>query len=262
MNHPFVASLTNPNSCASCKKDMLSHTNEAICECCTNIGVVELYYGNLLMCAACKKRDDDATALSNDPVVQQTRVDTANGILETIRAESVVTKAIAIDNAITVRTELFNAETLAIEEVRKSILEDVLIVNKPLALAEFVKNRIENYQRVIFEMNEQVQIEYNKQIATQTYLNNLANQLRKEEREKLKISDISYNPNPPKLAKEKLPTVSKPKKVKLDKALVAKIARELGIGSFMVETICTARGVTPEMAKLIIQESLDSAKGK
>lgn len=249
MNHTFQGKSTH---CTSCKKDMMAHTDLATCECCSNIGPVELKYGNLLMCVECQERDRLATEESANPIVQQKRVDAMNAAIE---------KSREIDASARIRTDLFNLNTVAIEELRAAILEDSTIINKPYAIAEELQKRFEHFSSLIFELNQK-QIEYHSaQKAIQTYLNNMSNQLRKEEREKLKISDINYKPQPVKALKD--PKVKAPRKSgKLDKAELRKYALELGVGEYTLQMVCVAQGITPEMAANKMRKALNEGKSE
>jgi hypothetical protein len=158
----------------------------------------------------------------------------------------------AIDQSITVRTDLFNAETVAIVDLKKIIDENVEITNKPFALASELKKRFEHFQSVIFAKQEEIVETANKQKAIQVYLNELANKLRSEEREKLKIADINYKP----VSKEvKVPKITV-KKVKLDKELLTSTAKELGIPVFTLQSFVTAKNCTIEVAANMIKASL------
>lgn len=253
MNHSFAASQTDTSKCAVCKFTILDHTDMATCDCCSNIGPVEVRYGNCKMCEECRNRDDEATAHSANSVVQKQRVDAMNVAIEAAKK---------IDQSAKIRTDLFNASTVAIEEMRLAIVEDSAIINKPYALAEALTTRFEHFTNLIFELNQK-QIEYHsEQKAIQTYLNNLANQLRKEEREKLKISDINYQPKPVKPLVDKSARVSKPRKSKLDKAELRKYALELGISEFSLQMVCVSQGITPEMAANKMRKSIAEAKSE
>lgn len=251
MNHPFVASLTNKETCAVCKHPSIAHGDEATCEVCNNIGPVELKYGNMLMCADCAKKEADAWALNNTPAAQQGRIDTLNASIE---------KARAVDATINVRTDLFNAATVSIMEIKKSIDEDTNIPNKPYALAEELTNRFNHYKAVIFEMNEKIVESANAQKAIQVYLNNLANSLRAEEREKLKLQDINYKPKDVKSVTPKAIRTSSTKK--LDKVELRKYATELGVSEFILQTLVVSKGISVEQAANMLRKSINEAKSE
>jgi hypothetical protein len=163
-----------------------------------------------------------------------------------------------IDNSISVRTDIFNAATIAIIEIKNTIDADANIVNKPYALAETLKNRFNHFKSVIFEHTEAIVTAGNEQKAIQVYLNNLANSLRAEEREKLKISDINYQPSKPKVVTPR--AISTKSSKKIDKKEVERYARELGISAYMVQMVCVSKGLSPEQAANVIRKSIEAAK--
>lgn len=250
MNHSFIASIAKKDICAVCKKDEIAHTDNAVCEACGKTGPVEVKYGNMLMCSSCIELEAKAWAESQSPNAQQARVNALNESIE---------KAKAIDNSIQVRTDIFNAATVAILDIKKSIDENETIANKQFALAEYLVERHNHFQTVIFEANQAVVDATNNQRAIQQYLNNLANQLRSEEREKLKLQDINYKPTAPKPVKPKAITT---KKAKIDKAEVKKYALELGISEFTLQALCISGNITPEQAANKLRKSINEAKSE
>jgi hypothetical protein len=164
-----------------------------------------------------------------------------------------------IDNAISVRTDLFNAATVAIQSLKENIDLDTGIINKPYALAEQLKNRFEHFKSVVFDLNEKLVAAGNEQKAIQIYLNNLANTLRAEEREKLKIADINYKPN---VVKPIKPTAIKTAKGKFNKAEISKYAKELGVAEFTLQMLVVSKGITPEAAANMLRKSINEAKSE
>ena len=222
MNHSFH--LGTDNKCAKCHRDEIAHGSEATCDACPNIGPCELYH-SLLLCAECMNKE----LQHNSPESQENRV------IE-FRKQS-------IDQSIQVKSDLFNAEITSIESLRLSIAEDNSIENKHFELARLVKERIIHFQKIIFERNEQNVNDSTKQRASQSYLNDLANKLHSEEREKLKLSDITYKPNEVKITKPKIG----PKKG-FDKAEVRRIALECGMPESVIQMLCIAKNLTPQQA--------------
>lgn len=186
MNHNFTPLQTNASVCAVCRFDIIAHTDSATCQCCSNIGSVNVLYGNTLMCEECEARDKAITSTTANPAAIDIHTKGMNEFLKV---------AETIDQSAKISTDLFNASTIAIEDMRIAIDSDVAITNKPFALAESLTKRFEHFSNLIFELNQK-QLEYHsEQKAIQTYLNNLANKLRKEEREKLKIAILTINRN-------------------------------------------------------------------
>jgi len=164
-----------------------------------------------------------------------------------------------IDASIQVRTDLFNAATIPIIELKKSIDSDETITNKPFALANELMNRLNHFKELVFELNEKVMNAQNNQRAIQTYLNQMSNQLRQEEREKLKIQDINYKPGPIKTVTPKAIKLAKPR---LDKKELRKYAAELGVAEFTLQMLVVSKGITVEKAAELLKKSIESAKSK
>lgn len=253
MNHPFTPSISNMLACAVCKKDSIAHTENATCDCCPNIGTVELRYGTMLMCADCWNKEQAAQLANNTPEKQQERVDYLNVAIEASRAQ---------DATIQVRTDIFNAATVAIMDLKAGIDADPNVTNKPYALAQELLTRFEHFKAVIFQKNQEIVEAANQQKAVQVYLNNLSNQLRQEEREKLKLSDITYKPAAPKIktATPKIKTAGTSKK--LDKAELRKYAAELGIPEFTLQMLVVSKGLTVEAAANMLRKSINEAKSE
>lgn len=228
--------------CAVCKKDSVAHTDHATCDACPNVGPVELRYGTMLLCADCWAKEQALQLANNTPTKQAERVDTLNAAIKASREQ---------DASIQVNTDIFNAATVAIQELKQSIDADPTITNKPYHLASELTTRFEHFKAVIFAKNQEIIEAANQQKAIQVYLNNMANTLRAEEREKLKLQDINYKPTPPKLVKSKTDkpaTVKVRSSNKLDKAELRKYAAELNIPEYTIQMLCVSKGITPAMA--------------
>jgi hypothetical protein len=238
----------------------LANPNEktGTCEVCDVENVpLTLHYGNMWFCSECWKKEIKATEENNTPEMIQLRV-------EATRFDNPVSNAVLqskqIDSTIQVRTDLFNAATTAIMDLKKSIDDDPTIDNKPYALASTLKERFEHYKQVVFELNEKIVEAGNQQKAIQVYLNNLANQLRAEERERLKIADISYKPVPPRSSVKKISTTQTGKKGKIDKVELRKYAAELGISEFTLQMVVVQKGISVADAAKILKASIEAAK--
>lgn len=255
MNHPFLPSHTSADICGRCKFPRIAHTNEAECEACGNKAPVEIRYGNMLMCATCWSKEME---LKNSPI-------TAGSPITNEKAYNMQTQMLEeakrIDHAIEVRSDIFNATTTSIMDIKKLIDENPEITNKPFTLAEQLLDRLTHFRKVGFELSEQLVENNNQQRAIQQYLNTLSNQLRAEEREKIKLKDINYNPSAikPRAPKSISTTGTTPKK-KLDKSLVKKYATELGISEFMLHTVAIGKGGDVEAAYKTIKASIEAAK--
>ena len=160
-----------------------------------------------------------------------------------------------VDESIRVSSDLFNADTMAIIERKKLIDSNPDIENKPYFLANQLIEQFRHNKQVIFEANETIIKASNEQKAIQVYLNNLANSLRQEEREKLKISDINYKPESKVISRPKAPS-----RTKLDLIALKKAASELGVSLIFIQQLVISKGISIEQAVDVIKKSIESAK--
>jgi len=213
-------------------------------------------YGGMIVCGNCYAIEMGLLKTNATPAAQQERIEVSNNKMA-IALEA----SRAVDNAIQVRTDLFNAATTSIIELKAQIDGNADITNKPYALAEELTKRFEHHKQVVFELSEQIVAAGNSQKAIQIYLNQLANSLRAEEREKLKIADINYKPNPVKPVKTKaIKTTGSTKK--LDKTELRKYAAELGVSEFTLQMLCVSKGISPETAANQLRKSINEAKSE
>lgn len=230
------------------------------CEVCDKKDVeITCHYGNMWFCADCWDTEQRVSAEHMSPENQQKRVDAYKSSVES----RVIEQSKQIDASIVVRTDLFNAATVAIMDIKKSIDENPEISNKPYELARVLTERFEHFKQVVFQAQETIMDAGNNQKAIQSYLNTLANSLRAEEREKLKIADLNYKPNPVKSPSVKKVSTSGTKKSgKLDKAELRKYAAELQVSEFTLQMLCVSQGITPEQAANKLRKSINEAKSE
>jgi hypothetical protein len=227
------------------------------CECCDKVHTDEnpvkitVHYGNMWFCDSCWEKESVATA--EIKANQQTVSVVTNALRE----------AAHVDNTVQVRTDLFNAQTVSIINLKAEIDNNPEIQNKPYVLAEQLMARFEKFKSVIFEYNEKIVEANNAQKAIQVYLNQMANTLRSEEREKLKIADISYQPTKVKPVKPaSIKTTGTSKSKKLDKAELRKYAAELGVAEFTLQMVVVAKGCTIPEAAEMLKKSINAAKSQ
>jgi hypothetical protein len=208
----------------------------------------------LWLCPSCSKLEKDAIlALHQSPKMQQFRIDKADSILNMSRA---------IDTSIKVREDLFNANTTAITELSDSIKQanpTLPEIEVRFLIAKELQTRIKHFQSVIFDLNNQLVDASTSQRATQSYLNTLANTLKAEQREKLRLSDLTYQPKSPS------PKVNKPKVIKNKvsdediRRVTAELQKEFpdrGGMEFMVRMVIIARNVGADEAINIVRRSI------
>lgn len=247
MIHKFKASQLDATLCGICKHSEANH----VCEACGNTGSVELRYGTMLMCPACCEKEDKLQADSQSPAAIAARL--------AALPQAVLTTSKEIDTGIKISSDIFNAKTVAILEIKAAIDADTTITNKPDALAKALFERFEHFRALAFELNQQIVDANHEQKTIQVYLNELSNQLTAETREKYRIADITYQPPKVKIAKPASIKVAKP--AKLDKAAVRKFAAELGISDFTLTIMCQG-GLTPEQAANKLRKSINEAKSE
>lgn len=198
MKHRFSKSFINPALCGVCKRDSNSHTDNAICDACSNVGNCEFYPSiasalATMLCDECLSKEKAAEELRLAAIkINQTKV---NGVSNTDITNTITETRTVIE----CRQEYYNAESQAIIELKTQIFNDESIPTieaKRFKLAKQVQENIVSYQKAIFEINEKQTEVSNKLRANIVYFNSVIDDLRVSEREELKIRDSSYNPNP------------------------------------------------------------------
>lgn len=230
MNHLFAGSIENPNLCKLCSHNQIDHTSRAICAQCNSETFCNVANGNALLCATCMGELERELLNKNS--------------LENSKK---------IDASIHVRADLFNAQTLAIIEVKRLIDADdaISLENKHFTLAKHITERHEHIKSVVFGLREDISELQNEQRAIQTYYNDLAKKLRVEEKARIKLSDLNYKPIEPKAIKQpKAPSIKK-----FDKAEVMRLANEFKLPAQAIQLLCVAKGITPLDAVRILKES-------
>ena len=227
------------------------------CEVCDKVDVnITCHYGNMWFCDECWAAESVAAQ-----TLTTEQKDVRVNAYQSSPEAKVIDASRLTDNTVQVRTDLFNAATTAIIDLKKSIDENPEVVNKPYALAEVLTERFNHFKQVAFDAQQQVIEAGNHQKAIQVYLNQLANSLRVEEREKLKIADINYKPVS-KPAVKKVSTSQTKKSTKLDKVELRKYAAELGISEFTLQTVVVSRGITVEAAANMLRRSINESKSE
>lgn len=236
-----------------------------LCAVCREQNASSIRYGNLPMCNPCWEKEQVLQAENMSPENVAARLEASRSV-KTVES-NVIEMSQKIDNSIEVRSDIFNAKTQAILDLKAAIDNDVAIENKPYALAEVLTTKFKHLTGVIFEASDTIMDANNEQRAIQSFLNTFSNQLRNEEREKLKIADINYPVLPVKApgVKKIKTTGTKQTKIpahrqKFDKEALRKYAGELGVPEMHLQQIVLMRGVTVEAAADILREMLNKMK--
>jgi hypothetical protein len=180
--------------------------------------------------------------------------------LTPIGTSEVIRNSRQADANLAVRTDIHNAETLSIAQLYEAVDKDAAIVAKPFAKAQLIQERINTFRKLQFEMNEKI-VEVNNRLRVDLQaLNTLANHLRADEREILKIQHVGYNPRP-----VKMPVTAK--SLKLTKKRIGKegqndikrAAKESGIPAFSIQAYITMKQCTVAEAITAIKANLAAA---
>jgi len=243
MNHPFSPSITDPTKCTTCTREYIDHSDRATCENCGSSGEMNLTSTKRLLCIECDYKE--------------VRVRTPDELTD--RANLVRQKFTEIDAQIKIQTDIFNAKTIAIHEIKKSIDEDPSIPEneKYFALAKHIETRFNNLVDIISGRRKEIVEAENEQRAIQTYYNELSKKLRAEERENIRLKDVTYRPIEPKVAKTpKAPKIKKGPN--LNEVKEACVQHGIPEAMAMVQMVCVATGIGVEEAI----ERYKSAKAK
>ena len=270
MNHQFMPNPNDTLKCIECAYPESKHGNDAVCDCCDKTGNLEPFLlGNsqALLTRDCMEREK--ALLERDIAIADTirasgvqrfgvphngedRVLQYNSIVRPY--EKLIGEARKLDDQLHLSSDVFTAKTVPIEELRKAIWDNPDIPNDK-KFFEFVaecKRRISKLQIVIFDLDKQKIEAYSEQKAWHVAMNDYANKLRADEREALKIQDITYDvkmPKPitPRAIKAKLPDANSKK---LLREATAALNKELGteIPEFAVQGTMVSKNWTIEQA--------------
>lgn len=187
MNHPFSPSSNNPVLCNQCKHKAIDHTDRATCDICGNSGECNLTSDDRLLCPDCDYKD-----------LRDRTPEELNS-----RATEVRRKFNEIDAGIQISTDIFNAKTIGIHQLKLAIDADSSVPadKKYFTLATAIDVRFTKLTEIIYGAKETVLHAENEQRAIQTYYNELGKRLRQEEKEKLRLRDATYIPITPDVKK-------------------------------------------------------------
>jgi hypothetical protein len=220
-SHAYLASQIDITKCAKCARPESDHSNQAVCEACSNIGECDLL-GTILLCNSCMKKEYEiaiAHMREHSAKFDEARINTA--ITNPIGA---ILKSIEIDTSVKVSEDYFNAETTSIQELKSACGDN------HFELAKLIQQRFNHFKSVLFDLDAARVNLNSRQRAQAIYLNDLAAKLTEEQRQEIKLKDLSYQPKePPK--KAATPRVKLTIEEKMAQNLVAaklgKIAQEL-----------------------------------
>ena len=217
--------------------------DNGICESCPNEGA-RYKFIDIKMCWDCYSRELEFQKEIADPAKQAERLQAHKNIenihLQHIREENA---------AIRISSDIFNAKIKSIQSLKEAIDADPTIENKNWALAQVLNERYVHLNDLLHGKRKEVAEAENEQRAIQTYYNDLSKKLRIEEREKLKLADLTYKPLPVPVKEKKEVKVKK-----YDKTGIAAAALMSGIQEALIQMVCVARDITPQAAVMILKE--------
>lgn len=199
--------------------------------------------GTIYLCLDCKKSQKEF----EDKVI--------NAMNENAKASDILANAKMIDASLRVQTDIFNAQTVTIHELRMAIDNDESITDKHFTLAKFLSERFVHLQDLITSARSSIIEAETKQRAIQTYYIELSKKLRQEQREQLKLKDLQYKP-------VEVKTVT-PKKVstkKADKEEAARVAKESGVPLQVLMLLALTKNLSYKDAALEFKKIESSVK--
>ena len=275
MNHTYSPREDNSNKCTECGYHKDSHGPNAECDSCTNKAELNIFgLGNTqaLLCPECIKREK--AILETEVAINDTLRDTgisALGVpsdgedrvtqMQAINSpyQKLISESRKIDEQLHLSSDIFTAKTVAINDIREAIWKDDAITSdgKFFELVRVCKERVSHFQSVIFDLDKKKIEAYSEQKAWHIYMNQYAVHLRTEERERLRIADITYD--------VKVPKAITPKAVKLNKTKVSEteirealkeLYKELGAPESAVMSSANFRSMFLVSKNLTVEEGI------
>jgi hypothetical protein len=226
---------------------------------CDECFAIECPPANVMCSFRCGNTVSDPTELTKrQPLCPDCRIKLAADVVKV----SMDMQPKTVDSTVNIKTDVFNAATQSIIALKAEIDADPSIENKAYILAERLRSKFDHWRGVVFEYNEKLAEAGTEQRAIQVYLNNMANTLRASEREKLRIADINYKPQPVSPAKVKtikVPAAGLSSKKATNKE-IAEAAKLLGIAEFTLKAFVHRFGGDLGKAVDKIKLSLAAAK--
>lgn len=233
------------------KEEYMPLTKPNECECCPTKTTNLVFKYGMWMCNSCIEKEEKLQKDNNTSDAVNRRIAEATTAIQKHQAQL---------ESIELREDLFNADTVAIIDLKKEIDANPEIPEdkKVLRLAEALHARYLKFAQVIFERREANLRDGNSQRAIQTYMNTLSNQLRVEERERLRLSDINYKPDVVKDIKPR--TTRKPRTSKFDKTELKNLAAQYNIPLEAIQITAMQKNLALKEAALAVAKLLHPTK--
>lgn len=219
---------------------------KGICEVCSREGVVYIH-ATMPFCNSCLAKE-----LESEAQIKATAGDRIAKLEETNLAKQAEALHAELDTHLEIKTDVFNSTLPSIISIKAEIDADPNIENKTFELAKRVRARFDELKQIIFDLSEARTNAASQQRALVSYLNDLANKLRVDERESLKLKDINYKPTAPKPTTPKAPKVDKPK---LDKAAIRNAAKLFNVNEAQLTILCYAKNMSIDEAIRKLKEA-------
>lgn len=247
MNHSFTASETDSTRCR-CGRIETDHTKQATCDSCGNTcGIDGKIHGqrNLLLCPECFDKEVEAYRNSSSEIDHTAQI--ING-LQTPASE-ILKVSRTIDSSVKVKEDLFNAKTKAIVELQDAINRDDSIADKHFTLCKAIEERFNHLTSILHDLKNKQEDALTDQRALQTFFQMRAQQLSIEQREQIKLKDLNYKPEPPKLVKSKPAPV---RKFDINQLKLASAESKIPLQA--LQAVCVSRNVSALEAVRILKE--------
>lgn len=276
MNHEPKPHPSAPDNCAECLHPIIKHGPNAECDCCDKTGDLIVYTTHdkieMLLTPECYEREkalDNTEALINKsleakgispygvPSTGDDRVAQMHAINSPY--QQLINESRKIDESLHLSSDIFTAKTVAINDIREAIWKDDSIPSdgKFFELVRVCKERVAHFQSVIFDLDKKKIEAYSEQKAWHIYMNQYAVHLRTEERERLRIADITYD--------VKVPKAITPKAVKLNKTKITEteirealkeLYKELGAPESAIMSSANFRSMFLVSKNLTVEEGI------
>jgi hypothetical protein len=206
--------------------------------------------GNILMCASCKAEDDAIATMQEEAIA-------GNKLLQQLRA---------VDNASELKADIFNANTVAIVELKGAIWADVNIpdARKQYVYTQELARHLDIQQKKVFDKRAELTVEESIARRWQTAAQEAAGKLTAVEREHFKKLNMAYQPTSVKSvkpAKAGKPTTKAPSYRKQG-GEYKEVAERYGVNPEMIRIMVIHRGMTIEAAGKEAAEIMARNKSK
>lgn len=204
MNHSFIAAPWNPETCSKCAFPESVHSDEVICEACSNVGPVNPV-GKMLLCKSCEENENKPVAkkeleekLSLEQIVNQINRVVDSEQIKSMNGDSVKSMIDdAIQGDIKQYTDFFNAKMPSIIDLKNLIDVDDSIVgnqNKAYALATACRKRINFLARVLFQLKSGETETAAEIKSIQNYMQKVIPEIRMKLRHEFELTTPNYTP--------------------------------------------------------------------